>query len=180
MFRPWAIRPLARRGPRPTGHGARPTGVELEVEQMTESKRQKTSRKLTPKADPPPHPSSARLCIPHEAMDIDKNRLDVVVLALRLLGLHEGSGAPGNRSAGTPSISSMRKACSPIRSGRPLLPLCTRLVRRCADTRSHQRRLPLLATCPLSKSAPDTDPMRRFRPGAIMAGTASNPQLFTN
>ena len=41
----------------------------------------------------PPHLSSARSCYPHDAMDIDENRIDDAVLALLLLGLHDGRRA---------------------------------------------------------------------------------------
>jgi len=83
-------------GQRPSGRSARRsqpelTAVDLDAEVTTGSKRQKTSRRLTPKGRfPPPHPSSARSCFPHDAMDIDENRIDDAVLAPWLLGLHEG------------------------------------------------------------------------------------------
>ena len=41
----------------------------------------------------PPHPSSTLSCYPHDAMDIDENRIDDAVLALLLLGLHDGRHA---------------------------------------------------------------------------------------
>jgi uncharacterized protein DUF6429 len=39
------------------------------------------------------HLSSALSCYPHDAMDIDENRIDDAILALLLLGLHDGRRA---------------------------------------------------------------------------------------
>ena len=41
----------------------------------------------------PPHLSSALSCYSHNAMDTDENRIDDAVLALLLLGLHDGRRA---------------------------------------------------------------------------------------